>query len=44
VDYLNYLGSITRNDARCASEIISRILMAKAESNKKRLFSQAHWA
>jgi hypothetical protein len=40
VEYFNYLDSITRNDARCTSEIIYRIPMAKAESNKnKALFT-----
>jgi hypothetical protein len=35
VEYLNYLGSMITNDARC-SEIKSRIAMAKAAFNKKK--------
>jgi hypothetical protein len=36
VDYVNYLGSIITNDARCTREIKSRIVMAKAAFNKKK--------
>jgi hypothetical protein len=34
VEYLNYLGSMITNDARCTSEIKSRIAMEKAAFNK----------
>jgi hypothetical protein len=33
-EYLNYLGSMIRNDARRTREIISRIVMAKAAVDK----------
>jgi hypothetical protein len=36
VEYFNYLGSMTTNDARCTREIKSRIAMAKAAFNKKK--------
>jgi hypothetical protein len=36
VEYLNYLGSMITNDARCTREIKSRIAMAKAAFNKKK--------
>jgi hypothetical protein len=43
VEYLNYLGSMITNDARCAREIKSRIAMAKAAFNKKKNLSPANW-
>jgi hypothetical protein len=36
VGYFNYLGSMITNDARCTSEIKSRIVMAKLAFNKKK--------
>jgi hypothetical protein len=36
VEYLNYLGSIITNDARCARKIKLRIAMEKAAFNKKK--------
>jgi hypothetical protein len=36
MEYLNYLGSMIKNDARCTCEIKSRIVMAKAAFNKKK--------
>jgi hypothetical protein len=39
VEYLSYLGSIITNDARCTSEIKSRIAMAKAAFINKTLFT-----
>jgi hypothetical protein len=36
VEYLNYLGSMIKNDASCAREIKSRIAMEKAAFNKKK--------
>ena len=36
VKYLNCLGSIKTNDARCTGEIKSRIVMGKAELNRKK--------
>jgi hypothetical protein len=39
VGYINYFGSIMTNNARCTHEIKSRIVMAKAEFNKKTLFT-----
>jgi hypothetical protein len=36
VEYLNYLGSMITNDARCTHEIKSRIAKAKAAFNKKK--------
>jgi len=38
VEYFNYLGSLTTNDPRCASEIKTRIAVAKAAFSKKALF------
>ena len=41
VEYFNYFGTLTTNDARCTSETKSRIAMTKAAFNKKRtLFHQ----
>jgi len=41
VEYLNYLGSLIRNDASCTYEIKSRIAKAKAAFNmKKTLFTR----
>jgi len=39
VEYLNYMGGLITNDARCTHEIKSRIAMAKAAFNKKTLFT-----
>jgi hypothetical protein len=38
VEYLNYLGSMITNDARCTCEIKSRIASKKAALNKKKKF------
>jgi hypothetical protein len=35
VEYLKYLGSITKNDARCTYEIKTRTAIAKAAFNNK---------
>jgi hypothetical protein len=40
VEYLNYFGSMTTNDARCTGAITSRIAMAKAVFNEKTLFTR----
>jgi hypothetical protein len=37
VEYFNYLGSIITKDARCTREIKSRIAVAKAALNKKKI-------
>jgi hypothetical protein len=39
VEYFNYLCVIVTNDAKCTREIKSMIVMAKAASNKKALFT-----
>jgi hypothetical protein len=39
VDYLNYLGSIIRNDTRCTREIKFGIATAKVAFNKKIIFT-----
>jgi hypothetical protein len=39
VEYVNCLGSVITNDARCTREIKYRIVMAKAAFNKKTLFT-----
>jgi hypothetical protein len=39
VGYFNYLGSIITNNVRCTCEIKSTIVIAKAEFNKKTLFT-----
>ena len=36
VEYLNYLCSMIKNDARCTREIKTRIAMTKAAFNKKK--------
>jgi hypothetical protein len=36
-DYFNYLGSVITSDARCRREIKSRISMAIAACNKKKI-------
>jgi DNA-directed RNA polymerase specialized sigma54-like protein len=41
VEYFNYLGSMITNDARCTSEIKSRIAMVKAAFNKKKILSNS---
>jgi hypothetical protein len=38
VEFLNYMGSVVTNDARCTSEIKSRNVVAKATFNKKEAF------
>jgi hypothetical protein len=43
VEYFSYLGSMITNDARCTREIKSRIALAKAAFNKRRIFSPANW-
>ena len=42
VEYLKYLCSMVINVARCSSDIISSISMAKATFNKRRIFSLAN--
>jgi hypothetical protein len=37
VEYFNYFGSVITNDARCAREIKSMIVMEKAAFNKKKI-------
>jgi len=37
VEYFNYLGNMITNDARCVSEIKSRIALAKATFNKMKV-------
>jgi hypothetical protein len=36
MEYVNYLGSMITNDAKCTCEIKSRISIAKAAFNKKK--------
>jgi len=36
VEYFNYLSSIMMSDARCTREIKSRIVIAKAQFNRKK--------
>jgi hypothetical protein len=43
VEYLNWVGSMTTNDARCTCKIKSRIVMAKAAFNKKKFLSPENW-
>jgi hypothetical protein len=43
VEYLNYLGSIITNNARCTSEITYRIATTEAIVNRKKNFSPANW-
>ena len=38
VEYLNYLGIMVTNDARCTRDIKSGIATANAEFNKKKTF------
>jgi hypothetical protein len=39
VEYLRCSGRVIRDDARCALDTKSRIVIAKAAFNKKKLFS-----
>jgi hypothetical protein len=39
VEEFSYLSNMVTNDARCTQEIKARIVMAKAASNKKTLFT-----
>jgi len=39
VDYLNCLGSVITNDARCTREIKSKIATAKTKFKKKTVFA-----
>jgi hypothetical protein len=39
VEYLNYMGSMIKNDAKCARESKSRIAVAKGTFNKKTLLT-----
>jgi hypothetical protein len=43
VEYLNYLGSMITNDARCTREIKSRIPWQKQQSIRRKIFSSANW-
>jgi len=43
VECFKYLGSMLTNDGRCMCEIKSRIAMAKAAFNRRRLFLPANW-
>ena len=43
VEYFNYLGTMTTDDARCTWESKSRIAMAKAAFNKENSFLPADW-
>ena len=42
VESFKYLGSILTNDGRCTCEIKSRIAMARAAFNRRRLFLLAY--
>jgi hypothetical protein len=40
VEYFNYLGSLVTHDARCVSEIKSRVIKAKQNSTRKNIFTR----
>jgi hypothetical protein len=40
VEYLNYLGSMITNDARCTQEMKTRIAMEKVAFNRKKTLHQ----
>jgi len=40
VEIFKFVGILTTNDARYTREIVSRIAMAKATSNEKKIFHQ----
>jgi hypothetical protein len=42
VEYFSYFGSLIRNYASCIREIKSRIAMARAALNRKKLFSRTN--
>ena len=42
-EYFSYLGSMITNDARCTSEIKSRIVMAIAPFNKEKTIFTSKW-
>ena len=41
MEYFNYMGNMITNDARCISEIKSRIAWQKQHSTRRRFFSPA---
>jgi hypothetical protein len=43
VEYINYLGSMVINGAKCTCEIKSRMPQQKQHSTRRRLFTQANW-
>ena len=43
VECFKYLGSMLTNDGRCTCEIKSRIAMAKAAFDKKKILLPANW-
>ena len=43
VESFKYLGSMLTNDGRCTREIKSRIAMAKAAFDKKKILLPANW-
>jgi hypothetical protein len=43
VEYFNCLCSVITNDARCTRDIKSRIAIAKAAFNKKKILSPTNW-
>jgi len=40
VEYFNYLGSLVTHGARCVSEIKSRVMKAKQDSARRRIFTR----
>ena len=40
VEYFNYLASLVTHDARCVSEIKSRVIKAKQHSARRRIFTR----
>ena len=44
VEYINCLARVKTYDARCTSEIKSRIAITEAAFNKIKSFSPANWA
>jgi hypothetical protein len=43
MEYFNYLGRM-KNDARCTSEIKSRIAMVRASFTETNVLSTSNWA
>jgi hypothetical protein len=44
VEYLKYLGSLKTNDARCTSEVKSKIVNGKSDIEQEHFILPGNWA